>query len=176
MVMNIEELQNSFLEATQTEEPVAIQTQTGNLVNGDSTLTGINEPKDYKLTLWLPVHGGKAPEGAKLVMNNTAYEVEVEAKQRFISARIARKVRNYASVITLAFTKFEENGDSSLYTQDDIMKVYEIFDDNVIDACEKMVSTVLGVNENLVQYITDTSLMNVCSQIIKNNPSFFQAD
>ena len=176
MVMNIEELQNSFLEATQTEEPVAIQTQTGNLVNGDSTLTGINEPKDYKLTLWLPVQGGKAPEGAKLVMNNTAYEVEVEAKQRFISARIARKVRNYASVITLAFTKFEENGDSSLYTQDDIMKVYEIFDDNVIDACEKMVSTVLGVNENLVQYITDTSLMNVCSQIIKNSPSFFQAD
>lgn len=176
MVMNIEELQKSVIASTQSEEPVAIQTPTGNVVNGNSLLTGTNEPKDYKITLWLPIQNGVVPEGAEVVMNGTAYVQEVVAKQKFISAQVARKVRNYASIITMAFTKFEENGDSSLYTPEDIIKVYEIFDDNVINACEKMVTTVLGINDNLVQYITDTSLMDVCSQIIQNNPAFFQAN
>ena len=108
-------------------------------------------------------------------MGGSSYKQVINADQKFITARIARRVRNYASTITLAFTKFNEDGDSEIYTVDDLLKVYEVFDDNVIDACEKLVGTVLGIPDHLMQYITDTSLIETCTKIIENNPSFFQA-
>ena len=59
---------------------------------------------------------------------------------------------------------------------EDLIKVYEVFDDNVIDACEKLLGSVLGVSDSLIQYITDQSLIDNCAKILENNPSFFQAD
>lgn len=174
-MLDISELQKEFINSTQTDEPVAIQTQTDNVVNGDTTKFGTNEPQDYSLTFWLPVTD-RTPSDATLVMNNTAYVQTVTAKQKFITARVARKVRSYASTITLAFTELKENGDSDLYTPEDLLKVYEVFDDDVIEACEKLVCEVLDVSPNLIEYITDVSLVEVCSKIIANNPAFFQAD
>ena len=86
-------LQNSFAEATQTQEPVAIQTATSSVVNGDSTKIGSASPKDYTVTLWLPIIG-KAPEGAEIVQDGNAYVQEISAKSKYITPRIARKVRN----------------------------------------------------------------------------------
>lgn len=177
-IMTIEELkklQTAFDETTKTDEPIAIQTESASIVNGDPLKTGSNSPKDYVVTLYLPIQG-EAPEGARIVMGGTAYEQRVEAKQRFITARVARKVRNYATTVALAFTKFEEDGNSSVYTVEDILKVYELFDDNVISACESLIETVLGLPDHLVQYITDESLMDNIIQILQNNPSFFQED
>lgn len=177
-ILSIEELkqlQGGFTEAVQSDEPVAIQTPTNNVVNGNPTLTGSNGPKNYTLTLYLPVNAS-TPKDAKLVMGGTAYEQQIVAEQKFITARVARKVRNYASIIAMAFTEFKEDGETELYTVEDILKVYEIFDDNVIDACEKLVFTVLGLPEHLTQHVTDTSLMQVCTEILRNNPSFFQND
>ena len=176
-IMSIEELakmQDKVIEATKTDAPVAIETPTSNVVNGDSTKVQSIDPKNYTVELWLPVTR-ETPKDAELVMDGTAYKQFVNADQKFITARIARKVRNYASIITLAFTNFKEDGDSEIYTVDDLLKVYEVFDDNVIDACEKLVSVVLGIPEHLMQYITDTSLIETCTKIIENNPSFFQA-
>lgn len=172
-VLSISELQKSLSEATQTDEPVAIDTPTGNVVNGDSTKFATNEPASYTLTFWLPVSNG-VPEGAKLVMGGTAYEQKVEAKAKFITARIARKVRSYASTITLAFTDFKDNGDSALYTPEELLKIYSLFDDEVVSACEKLLESVLGVDHSLMEYITDMSLVENCSKVIQNNPSFFQ--
>lgn len=177
-IMSIEELQKTqeaFIEASQTDEPVAIETQNESIVNGDSTKVGTNTKKDYEVTLYLPIRG-KAPEGARIVMGGTSYEQKVKATQRFITPRIARKVRSYASVVAIAFTDFSEDGATQIFSVEDIMKVYEIFDDEVISACEKLVASVLGINEDTIQYITDTSLMEVCYEILKNNPSFFQED
>lgn len=177
-ILSIDELkglQEGFVEATKTEEPIAIQTQTGNIVNGNPTLSGTATPKDYILELYLPVDAG-TPKDAELVMGGTAYRQEVKASQKFITARIARRVRNYASTVAIAFTAFKEDGETELYTVEDILKVYEIFDDNVIDACEKLVFNVLGIPEHLTQYVTDTSLIQTCAEILKNNPSFFQND
>lgn len=177
-ILSIEELsklQNSFVEATQTQEPVAIQTATSSVVNGDSTKIGSASPKDYTVTLWLPIIG-KAPEGAEIVQDGHAYIQEISAKSKYITPRIARKVRNYASIISMAFTDFQENGDTDIYTPEDLFKVYEVFDDNVIDACEKLVGEVLGIPEHLTEYITDVSLMTNCAKILRENPSFFQID
>lgn len=177
-ILSIEELKNlqgGFTEAVQSDEPVAIQTPTHNVVNGNPALSGSNSPKSYTLTLYLPVNAS-TPKDAKLVMGGTAYEQQIVAEQKFITARVARKVRNYASTIAMAFTEFKEEGETELYTVEDILKVYEIFDDSVIDACEKLVFTVLGLPEHLTQHVTDTSLMQVCTDILKNNPSFFQND
>ena len=177
-ILSIEELKNlqgGFVEATRSNEPVAIQTPTNNVVNGNPTLTGANTPKNYTLTLYLPVNAS-TPKDAKLVMGGTAYEQQIVAEQKFITARVARKVRSYASTIAMAFTEFKEEGETELYTVEDILKVYEIFDDSVFDACEKLVFTVLGLPEHLTQHVTDTSLMQVCTDILKNNPSFFQND
>ena len=164
-ILSIEELsklQDSFVEATQTQEPVAIQTATSSVVNGDSTMIGSASPKDYQVTLWLPIIG-KAPEGAEIVQDGHAYVQEISAK-----------VRNYASIISMAFTDFQENGDTEIYTPEDLFKVYEVFDDNVIEACEKLVGEVLGIPEHLTEYITDVSLMTNCAKILRENPSFFQ--
>ena len=53
---------------------------------------------------------------------------------------------------------------------------WEVFDDNVINACEKLLGAVLGVSDSLLQYITDESLIENCSKLLDNNPSFFQAN
>lgn len=177
-IMSIDELkevQKSFIEATQTDEPVAIETPTGNHINGDTTKYGLVTPKDYEITLYLPIVG-KAPEGARVVLGGKAYEQKVQAKERFISARVARKARNYTSIVAMAFTGFQEDGSSEPITVEDVLKSYALFDDTVIDACEKLVSVVLDIPHEYVQYITDTSLMKTCYEIIKNNQSFFQED
>ena len=175
-ILSIEELsklRKDFEEATQTEQPVAIQTPTTSIVNGDSTRTGEVTPKDYTVTMWLPIVG-KAPEGAEIVQDGKAYIQEVTAKEKFITPRMARKVRNYASVISMSFTDFKEDGSTEIYTPEDLFKMYELFDDKVIDACEKLVSEVLGIPEHLTAYITDVSLIENCGKILRENPSFFQ--
>lgn len=176
-IMTIEELakmQEKVIDATKSDAPVAIETPTTSIVNGDPSKVQSIDPKNYTVELWLPVTS-ETPATAERVMGGTAYKQLINADQKFISARIARRVRNYASTITLAFTNFKEEGDSEIYTVDDLLKVYEVFDDNVIDACEKLVGIVLGIPDHLMQYITDTSLMETCTKIIENNPSFFQA-
>lgn len=176
-IMTIEELarmQEKVIDATKSDAPVAIETPTTSIVNGDPSKVQSIEPKNYTVELWLPVTS-ETPTTAERVMGGTAYKQLINADQKFITARIARKVRNYASTITLAFTNFKEDGDSEIYTVDDLLKVYEVFNDDVIDACEKLVGTVLDIPDHLMQYITDTSLMDTCTKIIQNNPSFFQA-
>lgn len=178
-IMSIEELaklQSVHTEAVQSDTPVAIQTPTHSVVNGDSTKVGSITPKDYTVTLWLPVVNGQAPAGAELVQDGQAYIQEVSAKQKFITPRIARKVRNYASIISIAFTEFKEDGTTEVYTPEDLFKIYEVFDDAVIEACEKLVGEVLGIPEHLTEYITDVSLIDTCGKILANNPSFFQVD
>ena len=176
-ILTIEELtkmQDKVIDATKSDAPVAIETPTTSVVNGDPSKVQSIDPKNYTVELWLPVTA-ETPATAERVMGGTAYKQLINADQKFITARIAHRVRNYASTITLAFTNFKEDGDSEIYTVDDLLKVYEVFDDNVIDACEKLVGTVLGIPDHLMQYITDTSLMETCTNIIENNPSFFLA-
>lgn len=177
-ILSIDELANlqaSHQEAVQSDAPVAIQTQTHSVLNGDSTKVGSISSKDYVLTLWLPIIG-QAPEGAEIVQDGKAYVQQITAKEKYITPRIARKVRNYASVISIAFTEFKEDGSTEVYTPEDLFKLYELFDDDVIDACEKMVVEVLGVPSHLAEYITDMSLISACGDILRNNPSFFQID
>ena len=175
-IMSIDELsklQEGFREATQSDAPVAIQGNARALVNGDSSKVGNISPKDYTVTLWLPIIG-EAPAGAEIVQDGKAYVQEVTAKERYITPRIARKVRNYASIISIAFTEFREDGSTEIYTPDDLFKIYEVFDDSVIEACEKLVGEVLGIPEHLTAYITDVSLIENCGKIMRENPSFFQ--
>lgn len=177
-IMSIEELSKlhgSFIEATKTDEPVAIQTPTTSVVNGNPALSGSNDPKDYRITLYLPVTA-QTPADAELVMDGNAYKQEITAKRKYITPRIARKVRNYASTIAISLIEFKEQGESDVYVAEDLLKVYSMMDDNVIDACENMVISVLGIPEHLAQYATDESLLATCSALIRNNPSFFQVD
>ena len=70
-IMSIEELsklQGNFQDAVQSDAPVAIQTATNSVVNGDSTKIGSITPKDYTVTLWLPIVG-QAPAGAEIVQD-----------------------------------------------------------------------------------------------------------
>lgn len=176
-ILSIDELNKAFQEANQDDAPVAIQTPAGNVVNGDPTKQGTVSPKDYELTLYMPIlEGTKVPEGAEVVMNGTAYVQKVTAKQKYVTPRVARKIRNYSSIITLPFLKFEEDGTTDFMTLEDTLKMYELFDDNVINACENLVINVLGLSEHLVQYVEDISLISACARIIKENPSFFQVD
>lgn len=177
-IMSIEELsklQGSFIEATKTEEPVAIQTPTASVVNGNPALAGSNTPRNYKITLYLPVTE-QTPADAELVMDGKAYKQIITAKEKYITPRIARKVRNYASTVAMSLIEFKDQGESDIYTAEDLLKVYAVFDDNVIDACENLVISALGIPEHLAQYATDESLLATCSALIRNNPSFFQID
>lgn len=175
-VIDLSEIQKAFEDANQDDTPIAVSTPSGSQVIGDPVKQGITQPKDYEMVFYLPIVNGKAPQGAEIVLDGKAYVQRVKAKEKFISQRIGRKVRSYASTIAMAFTKFREDGTSEVFTSADLMEVYMLFDDDVIDACEKMIVTVLGVSEDLIQYITDESLMHTCSELIKNNPAFFQVD
>lgn len=175
-ILSIAELHKQFESATKTDEPVAIETPSGNHINGTTSLVGSVTPKDYVLEFYLPVLDGKYPSEAELVMGGTAYRQLIKANQKFITARVARKVRSYASKVALAFTDFKERGDSSIYSPEELMKFYQLFDDEVIKACEGLIVTTLGIDESLMEYITDVSLINTCAELINNNKSFFQED
>lgn len=174
-IIDIEALQASFIKANQSDEPFAVTTPSGSVVSGNTVKYGTTTPKDYVLEFYLPV-AGDIPDNAELVMDGKAYRQMVTAKERFITQRIGRKVRSYASTVAIAFTKFEVDGSSSIYTADDLLEIYSHFDDSVIDAFEKIVSEVLGISEHMMQYITDVSLIDTASKILENNPGFFQAD
>lgn len=174
-VIDLEKLQNSFQEANQADTPIAVSTPSGSHIIGDTTKQGTTTPQDYTLEFWLPVVNGQYPEGAKLERDGEVYVQEVVAKQKFITQRAGRKVRNYASTIAVAFVDFKEEGFSEIYTADDLLKVYQLFTDDVVEACEKLVCEVLGVSENLIPYITDRSLFGTVGKIMTNNPGFFQA-
>ena len=118
----------------------------------------------------------QTPADAELVMDGKAYKQIITAKEKYITPRIARKVRNYASTVAMSLIEFKDQGESDIYTAEDLLKVYAVFDDNVIDACEKLVISALGIPEHLSQYATDESLLATCSALIRNNPSFFQID
>ena len=107
-IMTIEELakmQEKVIDATKSDAPVAIETPTTSVVNGDPSKVQSIDPKNYTVELWLPVTSA-TPATAERVMDGTAYKQFVNADQKFITARIARKVRNYASIISIAFTDF----------------------------------------------------------------------
>lgn len=174
-IIDIEKLHKSFSEANQDDTPFAVTTPSGSVVNGDPAKYGSTSPKDYTLEFYLPVQG-EVPAGAELVMGGSAYRQLVTAKQKFISQRIGRKIRSYASTVAIAFTKFHGDGNSNIFTVEDLVEVYAHFDDDVIHAFESIVSEVLGISPHLMEYITDTSLIENAAKIMENNPGFFQAD
>lgn len=174
--IDLSEIQKAFENANSDDTPIAVSTPSGNQVIGNPLKQGVTEPKTYEMEFYLPVLNGNVPQGAELVLGGKAYKQKVVAKEKFISQRIGRKVRSYASTVAMAFMKFKEDGTSELYTSADMMEIYRLFDDSVIEACEKMIVTVLGVSDELIQYITDVSLMQTCSELINNNPAFFQVD
>lgn len=176
--VTVEDLNEAFVEAVHDDTPMAVATNSGKVVSGDTRRVGEARKVDYELEFWLPVPEDFDPAGSdlELVMGGTAYVQRVEAKQRFISARIGRRVRNYASRVAIAFTNFKEDGSTEVYTAEDFFKLYELFDDNVIEACENIIVEVLGVSTNLIQYITDESMMENVLKIMQNNPSFFQTN
>lgn len=174
--IDIQELVKAFQEANQDDTPIAVQTPSGNSVIGDTVKQGTIEPQSYEMTFWLPVVNGEAPAGAELVMDGKAYVQKVVAKEKFITAKIGRHVRSYASKVAITFTKFKDQGDSEIYTVDDLLEIYSLFDDDTIEACENMIVAVLGISNELVQYITTESLIETCAKLIANNPSFFQID
>lgn len=173
---SLEELNKAFVDAVTDDAPIAVSTEAGAVVSGDSRKVRSIGKQDYELEFWLPVPPGSDTSGLELVQGGSAYVQRVTAEQRFISARIGRKVRNYASKLAIVFTQFKEEGATDVYTAEDMFKLYEIFDDSAIDACEKLLVEVLGISPNLIQYITDESLMQNVSLILKNNPNFFQVD
>lgn len=178
-ILSIDELakmQSQVVNATESDEPVAIQTPTESVVNGNPLNTGSVTPKDYVLRLYLPKHLYSMSLGAKESKDGKCFIQDLKVKEKFINSHISRVSRSYASKVAIAFTDFKEDGTSELFSADDLLKVYETFNEEVINACEKLVSTVLDVPENLVNYVSDVSLMENCSLIIKNNPSFFQDD
>lgn len=175
-IVSVEDLNEKFVNAVSDDTPIAVQTPTGNVVSGDTRKVGTTQKKDYELTFYLPVEEGMDTSKLTLVMGGAAYRVTVKANQRFISGRIGRKVRNYASKVAVAFTQFREDGSTDVYTVEDYFKLLEVFDDEVIEACEKLVVETLGVSEALIPYITDESLMEAVGQILTNNPSFFQVN
>lgn len=175
-IVAISELQKAYIGAVNTDEPVAVELPTGGEVNGDPALMGMSGLEDYVLTLYLPIPQEGIPEGKREVMNGSFYEDFLTVKERTITPKIARRLRHHVSIVAVAFTKFETNGETSLYEIEDLMEVYKRFDDEVITACEEIVKQVLGLNDTVIEYLVDTSLLAVVTDIIKKNQAFFQID
>ena len=86
-ILTIDELakmQEKVIDATKSDAPVAIETPTTSIVNGDPTKVQSIDPKNYTVELWLPVTSAK-PATAERVMDGTAYKQFVKIRHTHVN-------------------------------------------------------------------------------------------
>lgn len=137
-------------------------------VVGDANKTEINK-HDFKLTFLAPNKDGEYEEKV------------VEYKDVWLKPRQAVTVQRLMTALQPLFYKIKENGSVAELTNDEMLEVVKQYEGNVLDQIYYLVAVVLGVNEQLIDYIEPNSalaafhqIMLSFSDVVKASDSFFE--
>lgn len=166
-----EVLVGSMEEATKNTIPFIGKGEKDNIVVvGD--VNNIDTESDYYATFIYPknyaINGDfkETPEGKEVV--RLFSKVEITPKK-------ARRLRHAVSTLILYFSKINKVDKSQDFiTMVDFADMYGTLSDEIVEAMESVVQHTLGISDFDMEYLTDESLLDNVTLIVKNNSGFFQ--
>ena len=161
-------------EASNSDAPIVVETEESKTVTGDTTQVGDTEPSDYLVNFHLPKDLAEQVGVTGTELSDHSISVNLPFEGKIISPRKARKLRNDIINTAQLFVEFKDDGTVEVSDPKNVIQFYREFTEEVIDSCEKVVSTVLDIPDELMEYISDIGLLDAVVNIIKRNPGFFQ--
>lgn len=163
-IIQLKEARDKAMEDT-TPFPVL---KDGNLaVVGDANKTEINK-QNFTLTFVVPDETGEYKERV------------VEYKDVFIRPRHAVTIQRLMTALQPLYSKIKPGGNIEDYTQEEMIELASAFEGQVMDQLYRLVGFVLGVNEELVDFIAPNSVIDAYrkimvqySDMVKASESFF---
>ncbi len=131
-------------------------------VVGDANKTEVNK-HDFVLTFVIPDENGEYSEH------------DVEYKDIYLKPRQAVTIQRLMTALQPLFSKVRPGGKIEDYTQEEMIALASSFEGQVMDQIYRLVGFVLGVNEELVDFMTPVSVVNAYKKIMKMYPDMVKA-
>lgn len=137
------------------------------LVNEDN-LAVVGDANDTKTVLSDYTITFRLPDG-----KGGSVEKDVEYKSVFITPRQeTRLARLYAELLPF-FKKFEDSGEVTDYDESELVYIAQTLTEEMLDLMYDLVGYVLGVDPELMDYMTIQSVVPAVAQIIRQYPQQF---
>lgn len=142
-------------------------------VFGDANKTE-NKEFDYKALLRYPKEYAEyIPEEDILQFEGNSVWVEMEFKNVHISPRNDLKiVANMAQVLPF-FKKFEDDGGTREFTDDELIQIAKDVSDEVLDAMYTVVGSVLGLDAETTERLHYASVLGLMGRFLRDFPEVF---
>lgn len=163
-IIQLKEARDKAMEDT---TPFAVMKDGDIAVVGDANKTEITK-QDFTLVFLIPGDDGKY------------HEHPVAYKDIYLKPRQAVTVQRLMTALQPLFSKVKPGGDIEDYTQEEMIELANEFEGQVMDQLYHLVGYVLGVNKELVDFITPNSVLEAYGKIMvayadmtKASESFF---
>lgn len=155
------EFKKALDSAEESVVPFAVAKDNELNIVGDANETKVN-PFDYKITFRIP----DTSDGTVKYSEKTA-----EFKNVYVTPRNEMRVVKTIAQLLPYFRKIKEDGTVGEFTNDELLEVVATMEDEVIDSMYTLVSTVLGIDPKLRDYMIAKDVIAATTQIIMTNPS-----
>lgn len=130
-------------------------------VVGDANKTE-NKKYDYTIRFCIP---HKTEKGLEVTTKDKEY------KDVYITPRQQATLQKVMVEFLMYFRKpNKEDGSVADYTQDELNQIIASMDEKITDDMYMLVGTVLGVDEDLREYMMPSSVLSALNKIIRNYP------
>ena len=131
-------------------------------VVGDANKTEINK-HDFVLTFIVPDKNGQYVKR------------DVEYKGIYMKPRQAVTVQRLMTALQPLYSMVKPGGKVEDYTEEEMMELAVAYEGTVLDQIYRLVAVVLGVNDELVDFIDPESAVNAYHKIMKLYPDMVKA-
>lgn len=131
-------------------------------VVGDANKTEINK-HNFVVTFVVPDENG------------VYQKRDVEYKDVYLKPRQAVTVQRLMTALQPLFYKIEENGDLTDLSDEEMLEVARLYEGNVIDQIYHLVGVVLGINEELLDFMDPVSALESYHKIMLMFPDMMKA-
>lgn len=175
--MNQEEylkVKHAIERAEENTKPIATIVDEQVVAKGDVNDVDV-KPQDYQVRFVVPKN--LAPQGAKKLPTGF-YSMTLDFNDVLPTVKQNVKVTSAGVQVLPFFKKLEESGEvRNMDDAEAIMNIYENLSDETVDALYWFVKAFLEIDDELADYITPGSVLEVGAKIISDFPHIFdQAD
>lgn len=169
-------VKNELENASEDTKPIAMVTDEAVAVKGDVNDIEV-KPHDYSLNFVVPKSMGKDIEGAKK-LETGFYLITIEYKDVLPTVKDNVKLTSAGMQLMPFYNKLEENGNIEKMSDEEALRtIFVNLEDEIVDALYRLVKVFLGVDEELVPWITPGSVLKTGADLIHDFPHVFnQAD
>lgn len=159
---------NNLKKAEEDDTPFVVVKDNEIAVVGDANKTQ-QKKRDYVISFRFPMSDQRYLTPESRIIKD-CYITDIIYKDVFVNPRKDLEVIGAMMTILGYYKKIKEDGTIEDRTPEDLFKLFALMESDVVDAMYKFVSVVLGVNEELVDNMLASSVINTCSKIIEDYP------